>query len=429
MARSSHIASVTVLINIAVGLCSLLWLYNITQNDGLIAPNVGVWLAVLLAFWLLNLFFLRRSRSLLSIVLFNLPLAAVQIIILALLMPKGIESFAITLLIFSSAITSVFAVYFAVNPLYSDHLLPIFEISFVVFIFFLWLKDAVGFSNIVLAPLLITLLINMLSLLLVRVCTPSANGVGQSRIKGATVLLVLFMVLLLLVAVFSLFLAVPIGELALKLVDAVVAAFQQLMEWVSRFFTWLASLLGIEEEKEPEPEKSDCVQTPENYTAPPVNVGFAVIIIGFALLVFLIIKLRKKRFSLNLKRPSIAWLKRFFDNVGDAIGLAWSNFILALQAAYFNVFRRNTLQGLYYYIERRAARLGMYRIKSETPRQFLLRLADRVEERDAVYAAELVKFAGLTDAYFYSRKVEIEAGYLSALRRQSNNSLKQLKKI
>lgn len=405
MARSSHIASVTTLINVVAGLCTLLWFYNITQSDGLIAPNIGIWLVLTLAAWLVNVLFLLKPRTILPIVILNVLLAAIHAFVLCLIMPPDAPVFSYTLNIAASMVSVALAGYYAVSPVYSDHLLPVFEISFIACVLLLWIQENYAFSEIVLAPVLFAVILNLLSLILVRVCTPSANSEGQSRMKGATVLIVLFVAILLLVAVFSLFLAAPIGDIALKIVDAVIAAFQQLMAWLSEFFHWLMDLLGIEIVDEDIKEKPNSKDPPKNYTAQPKEVSLIILAIIFAGLVFLVYKLRHFRFSLKFNRPSTAWLKRLFNDVKQTAIDIWHAFIFKLQSFFFDLTRKNTLQGLFYSIEYSGKRVGLPRGKGETPRTYLLRLRDEAQAAgDSALASELKQLSDITDKFFYSER-------------------------
>ncbi len=406
MAKSSHIASFTVLVNITVALCTLLWFYNLTQNEGLIAPNIGIWLVLVIAAWLVNLLFLKNPRTIVGIVILNSVFAIIQALILCLLLPKDIQIFSYTLTIAASIVTSAFAAYFAVTPIYSDHLLPLFELSFIVFIFLLWLKEYMGFSSIIPAPVLITLILNILSLILVRICAPSANSNGQSGLKGTTVLIIIFLVILLMVGIFSLFLAAPIGDLALKLVEAVTAAFEQIMAWLNKFLVWFLTLLGWQEtEEEPEEPAEDCTPTPDvDYTAAPVEVGFIVIGLMIAALAYLIYKLRKKRFSIKINRPSTLWIRRFFHGFKQTLKNIFISVKYAVQSFVFDILKQNTLQGLFYEIEKYGHAAGMNREKGETPHAYLLRLSENVQKINKAnsqeIANELRELSHLTDKYF-----------------------------
>jgi len=319
--------------------------------------------------------------------------------------------------------------YFAVSPLYSDHLLPVFEISFVAGVLLLWIQENYVFSEIVLAPMLFAVILNILALILVRVCTPSANSEGQSRMKGTTVLLVLFIVILLLVAVFSIFLAAPIGEIALKIVDAVVAAFQQLIAWLGDFLHWLMDLLGIEEVKEELPDKTT-KEEPPNYTAQPKEVSLLILAIIFCGLAFLVYKLRHLHFTLKFNRPSTAWLKRLFNNVKQTAIDAWHALIFKMQSMFFDLTRKNTLQGLFYWIEHAGKRAGLPRGKGETPRSYLLRLKTIVQSSgDNTLAAELKNLAEIMDKYFYSDNAFIlSQEKINSVRKQTELFFKECRK-
>lgn len=374
--------------------------YLITLDEGLSGPFFPLsMLAYAPLIYLINRVFLRRERTMLALTILNGFCGTLMLVGYLLLDQwRGFSYLACTT-IFLTWLT-VRGCQFVLNgPPLRGTLLTL-DCSFLLLIAFIGYSSIMGWAAHWSIPALCGLSASMIAASASR--SPHTLGMkGWLAVGGAFGLLVLLMWL------FVEVMAAPAGSGLVAIWALLASGVNTLKQLLFRFLAFLLSLLPDADPGEMEwyeiPEFAIPEETPVAEASPVV--GMIVLILaaacGAALLIWLVRYLGKLRLGRSHPKTTVSQPDRERTSILRGLLQMLSAWVEGVRLRFRLWKNRNTAVGLYFLLVHRCRRTPWHKRSGETPREFLLRMADAARS-DAKLTDALEQLVVKTDAAFYS---------------------------
>ena len=369
MDRETSVSALSMQVSAACLLCTLVyWFSGTGWREGSIYPLILLLYAP--ALYVANRLFLRRERTMRSLVILN---SVVGLLFFAALVPMvwwggwGAVALAAVGCLWLTGWGAQMA---AQPPALSKQILFL-DISLVVLILYVSYASAFGSPVYQLIPACVGCACALLGLMVRRL----GGGLGMRGwgfIAGAF-LIVLALVFLLVGAA-----AAPAGQGVVALWNALTAAVQFVLDQLWRLLVWISSLLPEPEAGEPmemDPIQIELPQEGEYAETSPIMLGVMASGLMAGVIFLLICCMRAlgrirvggrtaaRRTASRRRIPLLAGLRRMLSGWAAA---------LRLRLYLFRI--RETPEGAYYLLVRRCRMAPWHKRRGETPREFLLRL-------------------------------------------------------
>jgi len=363
--------------------------------------NIGVlpWTILAIASLLLYRLFLRRERPLPKAVLFlavSYAVTVAALLIFFVRLPSFIST-AIALIFWSLPQFRMFTA--TKTPPTLEKLTGRFEgviaVLLLVLLSIIGLKWPLSYAF----PCIVSLLLNLVSLIVVRTSRSSAaEGSGK---RGVAVVFAFFLLVGVITAVFLLFAFASFGDTIAQGAAAILQGIRILFGLLSRALSWLVSLLpmpdyGGEFAGATASMQSQAAASEELISGGRIFLIIIVCIVAVLLVSFLIVAVsrfrretlggKSKLIVLGIKRSRVRSRVSFFRR-----------FIESLRFFCCSILYRNTPQGLFVQLERWGKRRRCGRATGETQRSYLARISASVPAQKSA----LLCLADALDARWY----------------------------
>lgn len=410
MSREAFFPGLVSVVRIVILWCSAFWLFTMTEYGEIYGVALGPFLLFGICSFLVLWIFLRQSRSLPALVGLGTGIALAGGGLL-LWRYSTLPGFFGLLFGALSIITVVYGgVRACTEPPAAAGSISALEGTTLFALVFLWVQTANGMDPMYSVPLLAAALLSLLVVLYQRLSTVGgASGRGRGRgllvVGGALVVIAVVLVL------FMLYGAAPLGQGAVMLYYGVVYCLKMLLALFNRLLMLLTALFpGETGEMELDPPVA--MEIPEEYSdGSELNTGLLIAlgIAGLCLLavclVYLVYRLRRLKIGggrtvvvqtrVSRRKVSfLAWLRRIWSAVKER----W-----LLLAAIMTM--RGSPQELFLFLTRAGRRLDCGRETGETPCAFVRRMAGVTAGEGAEeLPAALESLADALGECLYSRK-------------------------
>lgn len=403
MTRNSFFPGLTAVLRCAACWCSAFWLFTLTSVNGLqgIAP-VPFFLGSAVCYGLLRRF-LSVPRTVPALTAFGCVLTAVlsgvllwQYAVFPTLTGKLFGVIAIGSTVAQSARVIL-------EPPPAAKCITAMELTALYFLLFTWAQATAGLPPVYCLPLLTALILSLLVLPYQRL---TGGGERQGRSRGFFLLSALVGLILLVLVLFLLFGAAPLGEGVSALARTLRSWGGTLLAALGRFLIWLFSHIHLSDTgtvPDVEPLPPSGTAQPAAESSPYAAAALLVLAIGLALLgIWGVLRFFRRRRvggispdfrtdTIHRRRvPFSAWLRR-----------CWHGLTARFRLAAFLLFHRGTPQALYLSLVWAARRLRQGPKTGETPAAFLTRLQTLCPENPA-FSAALHELALALDRQLFS---------------------------
>ena len=408
MNRGSTLSSAAVAVTDAAILNTLFLIFSVVQTDQPIQPGALPWVIIAALLSTANRIFLRRNRTLPSVVVLN----AVGFGVLVTALLFGIGRGAGLATVFFTVVFSLVSVagisHRALRPTTLQQLINKLDIFLMCAAFYVLITARGGFPSWYPLFLFCVLALDMGALAFLRAHGGDGFVRCASRLEGGLVFVASYGLVGALMLLSAFLFSTGARDVAGCLAATVVTALRALWQAVLFLFGVLVSLLPAEEFD----MSGDWAMQGGAMEGPPISealeldpsrlIVLAVIIAAliFAALIWLVFRLRRKRLgyvSEVHRAPSIRASK-----VRGALRRSFASFraavLLRLKAWYY----RNTPPGVLLYAERWGRRHGLARVRGETQRAYLTRLANAPDISDEALPGMLLQLAGALDERYFA---------------------------
>lgn len=390
MERNSFFPGLAAVFRCAACWCSAFWLFTLTSLNGLQGLQPLPFLTGALVCYLVIRRFLGKPRTVQALAALGCGLT---VLLSGLLLWRfsQLAGFAGRLFCVIAVGTTVLeAARVCLEPPTAAKCISAMELTTLYFLVFVWAQATAGLDPVYCLPLLTAVVLSLLVLPYQRLANSSSvHGRSRGVVLLAAVIIAIFLVLVL----FVLFGAAPLGRGVTALAGTLMDWGKVLLSALGRFLTWLLSLLPRSEsgelpDMEPLPQAGELTAGAE--PSPAVMAALLLLVGALALtgLCFLLRSFRHHRVGGQMKTSApaktvqrrrlslLAWLRRLLGELARHLRLAAA--VLA---------QRGTPQEVYFFLTRTARRLRCPRQSGETPAAFLRRMKGLVREDPALPAA------------------------------------------
>lgn len=327
--------------------------------------------------------YLRRERSMLSLVLFAAVLGAALAVGLTLWGSTFSGNIKWLLVPLAAGTTTYLSARACVEGTTPARSITGMELTTLFFLVCLWIQSTVGLGTAYSLPVLGAVLVS-----LVEVCYLRLSGSSRSGKRGLIVVAAVLAGIFALLGLFLAFGADTLAQTLVLLTNAVMSGVKWLANGLYRLLLWLFSRLpDVEVEASVSYVPPEQIRVPEmenSYTASAAVLIVAVAAFGLYALVLLLRHLgtlriggRKVQRSGGVERHRLSlgkWLLTFWNTFKERIALEW-------------ILRKNTPQGLYLFLLRSGRSLHVKKGRGESPAAFVRRMAALTAEEEILCTA------------------------------------------
>ena len=375
--NSSVIGTLTLLISDVALLDAVYTVFSIKSNNETLSIGVLQWLVLAIVSLTLYRLFILRERTMLQAFLFlsiSYAITVAALLVFFVKLPSFLST-AIALIFWSLPFFRIFSA--TKTPPKLEKLTARFEGVVIVLLLLLLFIIGTDRSLSIAIPCAASLLLCFVSLIVMRTDRSSA-GEGAGK-RGAAAVLAFFLLIGSTTAVFLLYAFASFGDTVAEGAAAILRGIRALFDLLTRFLSWLVSLLPAPEYDGDFAGEAVSMQGEAAVTGEPVIGGrIILIIIVCAIAVLLVsfviatvIKYRRDTFG-GKRKLKASGIKRRGKRLRTSL---FRRFSESLRFLCSSVLYRNTPQGMFVLLERWGRRRRCGRAPGETQRNYLARLS------------------------------------------------------
>jgi len=349
--------------------------------------------------YLVNRLFLRRERTMLALTILNCFCGGAVLVLHLLLDPWQGFAYLVFTIVFLSWLTVRGCRSVLNGPPLRGTLLTL-DCSFLLLAAFIGYSSIMGWA----AHWSIPALCGLSASIIAASASRSSHSFGT---KGWLAVGSAFGLLVLLMWLFVAVMAAPAGSGLVTLWALLISGINTLKQLLFRLFAFLFSLLPDADPGEMEwyeaPEFVMPEESPVAEASPAAGVVALLLMTACcaALLVWLVRHLGKLHLGHSRPKNAISQPDRERTSVLRGLMKMLSAWVAGIRLRFRLWENRNTAVGLYFLLVQRCRRTPWHKRSGETPREFLLRMAEAAHSDTALFDA-LKQLAARTDAAFYS---------------------------
>ena len=403
MEHNSFFPGLAAVLRSVCGWCSAFWLFTANRSGGIEGVRLFPFLLGSAAVYVLIRLYLRRERSMLSLVVLCAVLGTLLAAVLWICFTTFTQAGAWFFVILAVGATVYSAARACVEMPSAAGSLTAMELTTLYFLVFLWIQSALGLETVYSLPLLSAVLVS-----LVEVCYLRLSGAQHNRKSGLFVVAAVLAVFFALMGLFLTYGADSLADALVALTHAAIAFWNWLTGLLYRVLLWLFSLLP-----EVEVDASVSYAPPEQLkileTAEPSTASVALIVaagagLGIYALFLLLrhlgaVRIGGKKAAVvgKVERQRFAffhWLAGMMQAVKDRAVLEWRL-----------LRRRSSPQALYIFLLRSGRSLQVKKGRGESPPAFIRRMAALTEGEEPLRHA-LAELAVALERALYAPSFE-----------------------